>query len=171
VTLEPTAPPTSEPTAAPTPEPTTTPTPQPTASATPAPTVAPTPTAPTADVVAEWVFDSAGCEGWTNAHWTGTGCEANGSPQKFRSPLVVADDGSVYQVIAEGADDLDHMNLVLSLIAYRSDGSTVTAKLGTLAQTKPTLNVVVHLPNVAYTQLQIFAQGPGEIRSLSIVAP
>ena len=137
-------------------------TPVPTATPGPAATASPSATPETLEVA--WTF-GPGCDGWTNATWTGTGCAAASSPQVMTSPLVpLGGSGTQLRVVAIGGTT-NPQNLEMKLRDYA--GRTSTIQLAPLASGDGAIDVTITIAP-GTTAFGLTAQGPGEIDAASI---
>jgi Flp pilus assembly pilin Flp len=137
-------------------------TPAPTTTPGPATTASPTATPETLEVA--WTF-GPGCDGWTNATWTGTGCAAASSPQVMTSPIVpLVGSGTQLRVVAIGGTT-NPQNLEMKLRDYA--GNTSTIQLAPLASGNGAIDVTIGIAP-GTTAFGLTAQGPGEIDAASV---
>ena len=169
-TASPTPSDTPVPTSSATPTASASPTPSASDGVTPAPTTTPGPATTASPTATPEILEVAwtlgpGCDGWTNATWTGTGCAAASSPQMMTSPIVpLVGSGSQLRVVAIGGTT-NPQNLEMKLRDYA--GNTSTISLAPLASGDGAIDVTITIaPGTAAFGLT--AQGPGEIKATSV---
>lgn len=113
-----------------------------------------------------WVFDAT-CNGWWNAEWTGSGCDAEGNPKRIESPLVETPGGGLINVVVEGNEDGGPTNLVIKLVEYSGMSEIGQTNVGTLSAGDGLVDGDIGLSN-STDRVKITATGPGELQVVEI---